>query len=483
MNDLYRDAAVSSTFSFDNEVLKKALKNIYSKDFNPMDDIEENLFNEVCNVINNATDKGFRQSSFHDPDDDFRNAIKNNNEVFSAFKVHRMQVDMSARLLDSNGNLKPFEQWAKDVQPIADHQVRSWLQTEYDTAIIRAHQAADWKQFEREKDILPNLKWMPSTSIHPGADHQVFWGTIRPIDDAFWNMHRPGDRWNCKCSLSATDEPVTKLPFGIQENGNPQNGLESNPGKDGALFSDKHPYFPNDCAHCSFYDPNVKDIFSGFFNAKRKKECYSCKYIRKCINDTDKKDKEHIAAKRQEYRELLANANYKDVAFDKKTGGVKATHVGHVDHDGPKAERFFGGLSSSDLERECQYQVFSTGHSAILRDESKKKNGNRLAALDLELDHVVMDIRSVTGKGWYSNIFVKKNHQLIKYNERDDVEEQADSLCLYFHEPKLFDLKKMKKSINYFRYYRGNDGSPMRMELKHVYCVIKGQKNILMFDI
>ena len=61
--------------------------------------------------------------------------------------------------MDSNGNLKPFEQWLKDVQPIASHQCRSWFQTEYDTAVIRAHQAADWKQFERERDVLPNLKW------------------------------------------------------------------------------------------------------------------------------------------------------------------------------------------------------------------------------------------------------------------------------------------------------------------------------------
>lgn len=240
MNDLYRDADVSSGFSFDDEVLKKALKNIYSKDFHPMTEIEENLFEEIWKTFNKATDKGFMQSA--DPDIDFREEIKRNNAVFSAFKVHRMQNDMAARLLDSNGNLKPFEQWVKEVMPIADHQVGRWLRTEYDTAVIRAHQAADWRQYEREKDILPNLKWMPSTSIHPGEDHRGFWGTVRPIDDAFWSEHRPGDRWNCKCALSSTDEPITKLPQKLGTNDVPQNGLENNPGKDGKLFSDSHPY-------------------------------------------------------------------------------------------------------------------------------------------------------------------------------------------------------------------------------------------------
>jgi hypothetical protein len=119
--------------------------------------------------------------------------------------------------------------------------VGHWLQTEYDTAVIRAHQAADWQQFEREKDVLPNLKWMPSTSAHPGADHRVFWGTVRAINDPFWSSHRPGDRWNCKCSLSSTDEPVTQVPDAAPSD-EPQNGLENNPGVDGKLFSDNHPY-------------------------------------------------------------------------------------------------------------------------------------------------------------------------------------------------------------------------------------------------
>ena len=115
--------------------------------------------------------------------------------------------------------------------------------------------------------------------------------------------------------------------------------------------------------------------------------------------------------------------------------------------------------------------------------ESKKKNGDRLAALDMELDGVVMDIRSVTGKGWYLNIFIKKNIQLQKYNSRDDVTEPADSLCLYFHDPKLFDERKMKKSIKIYKYYRDVDGALIKLEIKHVYCVIKGSSEVRVFDI
>lgn len=246
VDELYgvKGESVSGDFDFSEDVLRRALLNIYSKDFHPVTDIEVTLFSEIWSQMNKATRKGFRKSKVTDPDDDFRDAVMRNNAVFAAFKVHRMQNDMAKLLLDSDGNLKPFEQWRKEVMPIASHQVGAWLRTEYDTAVVRAHQAADWQQFEREKDVLPNLRWMPSTSITPGADHKRFWGTVRPIDDAFWSEHRPGDRWNCKCGLSSTDDPVTPIPD-FDSRDKAQDGLENNPGKDGKLFSDNHPYQKN----------------------------------------------------------------------------------------------------------------------------------------------------------------------------------------------------------------------------------------------
>lgn len=267
-------------FTFDKSVLEAALRRIYSRDFHPMTDIEQNLFHEFLRTFNTAADQGFLKSV--DPDDDFRAAIRHGNAVFSAFKTHRLQNDMAARLLDENGDLKPFEQWKKDVRSIASHQCGAWLRTEYDTAVIRARQAADWKQFERERDVLPNLKWLPSTSVNPGEDHRPFWGTILPIDHPFWSKHRPGDRWNCKCDLTSTDEPPTRVP-GETEKDNPHRGLENNPGKDGALMSDSHPYYPSDCQHCAFYRPSRRAYLRTFFE-NRVKDCYNCPYIDGCLD-------------------------------------------------------------------------------------------------------------------------------------------------------------------------------------------------------
>ena len=176
---------MSASFDFSPEVLRKALLKIYSKDFHLASDIETNLFNEVFDSLKLGIDKGVGMAKGVNPDDDFVNALRHSAGVFSAFKVHRAQRDMARLLLDSNGNLKPFEQWSEEAMPIASHQTGAWLRTEYDTAVLRARQAADWQQFVREKDVLPNLKWIPSTSVTPGEDHRIFWGLVRPVEDPF----------------------------------------------------------------------------------------------------------------------------------------------------------------------------------------------------------------------------------------------------------------------------------------------------------
>lgn len=225
------------------EVIERALHNIYRRNFNPKTDIEPAFFHAFVSTLNTAADKGIRQAQ--KPEDDFLNALRHNTAVFAAFKTHRLQNDVARQLMDSNGNLKPFERWKNDVQDITSHQCKAWLRTEYDTAVLRARQAANWQQFQREKDVLPNLEWMPSTSPNPGADHMPFWGTILPVDHPFWEQHRPGDRWNCKCDLRSTDKSATNVPHDSTAAHDPQPGLDNNPGSTAQIFAKSHPYIAN----------------------------------------------------------------------------------------------------------------------------------------------------------------------------------------------------------------------------------------------
>ena len=103
------------------------------------------MWRELLQLLHEAAVQGLARGDYQPRhNDDFLNAMRHGNEVFAAFKVHAMGEAMASKLLDSNGHLKPFEQWLNDVQSISSHHVGAWLKTEYNTAVLRAHAAADW---------------------------------------------------------------------------------------------------------------------------------------------------------------------------------------------------------------------------------------------------------------------------------------------------------------------------------------------------
>ena len=266
---------------FSPEVLAKALQNIY-KGFDVKKKIEKNIFWETLRLFNEAAAKGFSESEWDDTPDEFINQVRTNNKIWSAFRTHRMQNDLASKLLDENGQLKKFDKWVEDIKGMTNHYVGSWLRTEYNTAVIRAHQAADWKHFEQEADVFPNLRWMPTTSPLEDPKHRQYWEAklTLPINHPFWEDHHPGDRWNCKCRLKQTDEPVNDYVIKDFYPVVPQAGLDNNPGVDGKLFNDTHPYFKSDCKVCPFYVKKKIYVFKG-----SRKDCYLCKNIISYLND------------------------------------------------------------------------------------------------------------------------------------------------------------------------------------------------------
>ena len=274
-------ADATSGIELTEEMVIEAARRIYDNQ-ESVSELDVQMYEAVLASFHNAIAEGLADavsSGTGAVNDEFLEQLRSSNEVFSTFKVHRMQRDIASQLFTAEGKLKSRSRFVKDVLPVASHHVKAWLRTEYDTAVLRAHQAADWLQFERDKDILPNLRWMPSTSITPGEDHRVFWNTVLPIEHRFWSVHRPGDRWNCKCRLEATDDAPTAVPM-VEKNdkkNNPARGLENNPAKDGHIFSNKHSYFPSSCSTCP-YGTKKGNLFA--LVAKKKGDCYECARVK-----------------------------------------------------------------------------------------------------------------------------------------------------------------------------------------------------------
>lgn len=235
------EASVSASFT--PELMARLLADIYAKTFNVEEDIYPELYEAARDTFRRALQEGYPIEDVDDADTLFRQALKDDADVFAAFRTHRMQNDIASQLLDENGKLKEFRRFQEDAESVIGTYNNHWLRTEYDTAVLRARYAADWKRFSRNADILPNLKWMPTTSADPDVFHMEYWrvGLTLPKTHPFWKSHHPHDRWGCKCDLEETDDPVTgTIP---EVDYMPSPGLDSNPGLEPELFSHTHPYY------------------------------------------------------------------------------------------------------------------------------------------------------------------------------------------------------------------------------------------------
>lgn len=236
------------------------------------------LFRETSKAFRQAAASGVGDSGIK-PGKDFLSQLGHSADVFSAFKTHSQQSAMVAALKDENGKLRSFSQFRKATEPITGKYNKAWLKTEYRTAISRAHHAANWQQYQDEKDVLPCLEWVESTAAVPGEDHRIFWGTIQPVDSPFWAQHSPGDRWNCQCSLEQTDKAPTHAVTNNPDGDNPAPGLDGHPAEP-QLFAQSHPYYPKSCMACPFTTNKLAALYHSLADNK---DCSNCEFVDKAI--------------------------------------------------------------------------------------------------------------------------------------------------------------------------------------------------------
>lgn len=248
------------------KIRDRILNRLRSKGFDVDKDIEPDLFEHTFSQLDKALDI-FGKPEWGTPDRDFLEALRHSEAVFAAFKTHRQQKELYEQLTDEEGKLKSFDQFRKDTEPIIQEYNMTWLRTEYDTAVRRARFAADWKRFEKDKDLYPRLKWLPSVSVDKREGHRVFYNRVWDADDPFWSTNYPGNLWNCKCGLTSTDEKATegKTPSGHDK---PEPGLDKNPGITGEMFTATHPYIKEAGKEAR----KAVDKFVKEFERKQKKE-------------------------------------------------------------------------------------------------------------------------------------------------------------------------------------------------------------------
>jgi len=108
-------------------------------------------------------------------------------------------------------------------QPIIVNERR--LRTIYDTNVRMSLSAGHWARIQAQKDVLPYLRYLPSSSERKRPLHMSWYGTLLPVDHPWWRTHFPPNGWFCKCHFEQVSErrmakmgwsvtPVDNIPSG-----------------------------------------------------------------------------------------------------------------------------------------------------------------------------------------------------------------------------------------------------------------------------
>lgn len=160
------------------------------------------------------------------PEFDYRDVWKQeHNQAFTVAKAMHMDVLTSIKdaLDQSLANGETFATFKKNIQPtledlgwwgrstmrdpktgeLRDVQLGSprRLETIYRTNMETARQAGQWERIERNKRTHPYLLYELGPSKEHREEHVQWAGLMLPVDDPFWDTHRPKNGWGCKCRV------------------------------------------------------------------------------------------------------------------------------------------------------------------------------------------------------------------------------------------------------------------------------------------
>lgn len=165
---------------------------------------------------------------------------------------------MNNLLVDEKGKIRSFNEFKRKVEVVHKKYNQNYLQAEYQTAKRSAQAARDWKGYEENQDLFPNLKYMTVADDRVRHDHDKLHGIVKPVNDPFWNTHYPPNGWRCRCYVKPTTEAITTTKITTQ----PDKGFGLNVGKANQIFdSNEHPYF-------TFPAEDKKDVVKAFENFK-----------------------------------------------------------------------------------------------------------------------------------------------------------------------------------------------------------------------
>ncbi len=344
LQSLYKDEIIrlakeDKSPDFDDAVFENAANVVYENGGFDLSLIQDPaaraVIAETFRVLDTAIDSGLP----HEVPATLRYALENNAFIFSGFKAFHALREVGLSMTTEKGEIKPFNDFLEDVRKINATYNHNYLYAEYNHALGASQMAAKWHEFEQDGDRY-NLQYRTAGDDRVREEHALLHGTTLPPSDPFWDSYFPPNGWNCRCTavqVRKNKYPTSDPDLAMKRGENCTDGAKRaifryNPGKTMDLFPPKHPY------------------------RKVPKE------VKEVVTQMGKVWEQHHKL----YEQLSSDPDYKEVVFDKTTGGLRADHIGHnFDKE--------GGM----YERHVQLAGFKEGHAVILENEVGNVYGER----------------------------------------------------------------------------------------------------------
>lgn len=170
-------------------------------------------------------------------------ALQENVYIFSGAKQYQMLREMSKALV-TDGKPTPFSEFKKFAKEKFEEYNEAYLRAEYNSAIGQARSAARWKEYEKESNVLPMLRYQTAGDGNVRPTHEILDNITRPVNDRFWDKYYPPNGWNCRCVVIQEGPEVEKTSLkGFVPPDDVPDIFQFNAGKEKIIFSPLHPYF------------------------------------------------------------------------------------------------------------------------------------------------------------------------------------------------------------------------------------------------
>ena len=204
------------------------------------------VIDETTRIINRAVDAAVP----HEVPETLRYALENNGFIFSGLKTFHALREVGLSMLDDQGNVKPFDDFRKDVQQINKNYNVNWLNAEYKHALVSSLMAVKWNDLKQDTDRY-FLQYRTAQDSRVRPDHAALDGITLPADDPFWSKYYPPNGWGCRCqavqvrrSKYQPSDPKEAMKLGDEATETlKQQMFRYNAGTEMALFPPKHPYY------------------------------------------------------------------------------------------------------------------------------------------------------------------------------------------------------------------------------------------------